>query len=38
MKLIRNDGFGFDHAVEKCIEIVENAQFYNHSAEDRRIL
>jgi len=38
MKLIRNDGFGFDHAVEKCIETIENAQFYNHSAENRRIL
>jgi hypothetical protein len=38
MKLIRNDGWGFEQAVEKVISLIENAQFHHHLSEDSTVL
>jgi hypothetical protein len=37
VRIIRNNGFGFENAVEKVIQLVENAQFHNPTVENHAI-
>ena len=37
VRIIRNNGFGFENAVEKVIQLVENAQFHNPTFQNNPI-